>query len=458
MEIQRLVILGTGSMAGMSGVSLRTCRASFKVPQQPRHSKRSMKKIHRLSLLLLTGMLSSCANLFAPSPSVQPSIVLAAPATCPVCEPCRKCAEPVTPQVSTSAASALQAAKFADLPGWTEDNLALAWPGFLRTCSALKTRPQWTQWRAVCEAAQALSLPDAVAARAFFESRFLPWSLAAGDGSRDGLITGYYEPILKGSRVRSERAKHPVLGVPDDLLSIEFGELYPDLRFQRLRGRVEGNKVVPYFPRAEIRKREAGLASKAIAWVDDAVELFFLQVQGSGRIALAEGGQMRVGYADQNGHAYQSIGRALVDRGDLRPEQASMQGIQQWAKANPSKLDDLLNVNPSYVFFRELPPGDDGPPGALGVPLTPERAIAVDPRTTPLGAPVFLSTTQPNSSQALNRLMMAHDTGGAIKGSVRADYYFGTGKDAGQRAGRMKQKGRMWVLLPQGYPLPDGSK
>jgi len=190
--------------------------------------------------------------------------------------------------------------------------------------------------------------------------------------------------------------------------------------------------------------------------VDDAVELFFLQIQGSGRVKLPDGSMVRVGYADQNGHPYQSVGRLLVERGELKLEQASMQGIQAWARANPAKLNDLLNANPSYVFFREMPVAapkngePDGPLGALGVPLSPGRSIAVDPRHVPLGAPVFLATTQPNSAAPLNRLMLAQDTGGAIRGVVRADFFWGFGAEAGNQAGRMKQSGQMWVLLPPG--------
>ena len=182
--------------------------------------------------------------------------------------------------------------------------------------------------------------------------------------------------------------------------------------------------------------------------MDDAVELFFLQIQGSGRVKLADGTMIRLSYADQNGHPYQSIGRVLIDRGELKLEEASMQGIQAWARANPGRLDELLNTNPSYVFFREAPNSKDGPLGALGVPLTAERSIAVDPRSVPLGAPVFLATTRPNSSTPLHRLMLAQDTGGAIQGVVRADFFWGFGKEAGEQAGRMKQAGRMWVLLP----------
>lgn len=211
---------------------------------------------------------------------------------------------------------------------------------------------------------------------------------------------------------------------------------------------MEGNKVVPYWSRAEIGARGDKVPAKTLAYVDDAVELFFLQVQGSGRVKLTDGSTIRVNYADQNGHTYHSIGRLLVERGELKLEEASMQGIQAWARANPGRLDDLLNANPSYVFFREMPNSKEGPVGALGVPLTAERSIAIDPRSIPLGAPVFLATTRPNSPVAMNRLVMAQDTGGAIKGAVRADYFWGFGKEAGEQAGRMKQSGRLWVLLP----------
>jgi len=241
--------------------------------------------------------------------------------------------------------------------------------------------------------------------------------------------------------------------VPPDLLTIELADVFPDLKNMRLRGRLQGNKVIPYYSRADIVAREREHADRVLLWVDDAVELFFLQIQGSGRVKLPDGRMVRLSYADQNGHPYQSVGRVLIERGELKPEQASMQGIQAWARANPDKLDELLNTNPSYVFFREVPAkanDHEGPPGALGVPLSAERSIAVDPRHVPLGAPVYLSTTQPNSSRPLRRLMLAQDTGGAIRGVVRADFFWGFGPDAGSQAGRMKQQGQMWVLLPPG--------
>ena len=220
---------------------------------------------------------------------------------------------------------------------------------------------------------------------------------------------------------------------------------------------LEGRRVVPYFNRAQIDEGSAAVAGKEIVWVEDAVELFFLQIQGSGRVKLDSGETIRLGYADQNGYPYRSIGRLLVDRGDLPLERASMQGIKAWAKQHPAKLQDLLNYNASYVFFRELPPDLPGPLGALGVPLTARRSIAVDARYIPLGAPVFLATTMPNSRQPLSRLMLAQDTGGAIRGAVRADFFWGFGDEAGALAGRMRQRGKMWVLLPNDYPLPNGN-
>lgn len=263
------------------------------------------------------------------------------------------------------------------------------------------------------------------------------------------MVTGYYEPLIQGSRSRDANNTTPVLGVPDDMLTIDLGEVFPDLKYRRLRGRLEGNRVVPYWDRAEIMAKESKWQGKTLLWVQDPVEFFFLQVQGSGRVQLPDGKRVRIGYADQNGHPYRSIGKVLVERGAMKLEEASMQGIQAWARANPELLPELLNTNPSYVFFRELPNTEAGPIGALGVPLTAERSIAVDPRHIPLGAPVYLVTTRPSSPVALNRLMMAQDTGGAIKGGVRADFFWGFGKEAGELAGRMKQRGQMWVLLPR---------
>jgi membrane-bound lytic murein transglycosylase A len=196
------------------------------------------------------------------------------------------------------------------------------------------------------------------------------------------------------------------------------------------------------------------LAGRELVWVDDPVEAFFVHVQGSARIQLADRTTLRIGYADQNGHPYRSIGRALVERGELTLEQASMQGIKAWARQHPDKLPSLLDENPSYVFFRQIERAPehaiDGPIGALGVPLAAGRTIAVDTRFLPLGAPVFLATTYPLSNAPLQRLVLAQDTGGAIRGALRADFFWGTGDDAGRNAGRMNQTGSMWLLWPKG--------
>lgn len=366
---------------------------------------------------------------------------------CPVCPVCPAVAPPKPP------AKPLQEARWEDVKGWGADNLAEAHGALLESCGALAKQPAW---REACEAARALPAENA-ALRAFFETRFRPWRVVNPDESTEGLVTGYYEPLLRGSRERSKSFSHAIYGVPDDLLVVDLGELYPELKNFRLRGRLDGRRVVPYWPRAELTPQSAALAGKALLWVADPVELFFLQVQGSGRVELPDGRRVRVGYADQNGHPYQSIGRWLVDKGELKLEDASMQGIQAWARANPKRLNELLNVNPSFVFFRELPDNGGGPPGALGVPLTPGRSIAVDPRTVPLGAPVFLATTQPASGQPMQRLVLAQDTGGAIKGAVRADFFWGFGAEAGAQAGRMRQKGEMWVLLPSAL-VPENSR
>ena len=312
--------------------------------------------------------------------------------------------------------------------------------------------------RRACDAALAVPASDENAARRFVEATFTAWAVVPAGGAVEGTITGYYEPILQGSRTRSDRHRYPVYGVPENLVAVELESVNPELKGLRLRGRLEGNRLIPYWTRAELED-SSQFRAPVLAWVEDPVELFFLQIQGSGWIELASGGRLHLGYADQNGHPYRSIGRFLVERREMTLDQASMQGIKAWAAINPRKLREALEVNPSYVFFRELPVAEtagvaEGPIGALGAPLTAGYSLAVDPRSMPLGAPVFLATTMPLSSQPLQRLMAAQDTGGAIRGAGRADFYWGTGNEAGVLAGRMRQPGRMWILWPRDLAQP----
>ena len=392
-----------------------------------------------LGLLALAG----CSQL-PPQAPATPAPTAACPAvpTCPACPVCPT-VEPPKP-----AEKPLQAADWNELPGWSADDPSAAFTAFVASCRSLERQ---AHWKPVCASARDLTDTGNGALRAWFEARFQPWALVNPDGSRNGLITGYYEPILKGSRQRSKAYPNPVFGPPEDMVVVELAELYPELKHLRLRGRLEGRKLVPYYSRAEWTPQESKRSPEALLWIDDAIDLFFMQIQGSGQVQLADGGRVRLNYADQNGHPYRAIGRWLVERGEMKADQASMQNIKAWAKANPSRLTEMLNANPSLVFFRELPAEGSGPQGAMGLPLTPERSLAVDPRHVPLGAPIWLATTRPNTEQALTRLMVGQDTGGAIRGVVRGDFYWGSGTEAGNQAGKMRQQGRLWVLLPRGY-------
>ncbi len=350
-----------------------------------------------------------------------------------------------------------------ELPGWNSDSVEAVWPAFRIGCRALVADPKTQSvWQTPCDASANVDASSATGVRTFFETHFIPYRVAATDGRDVGRVTGYYEPLLKGSRERTPQFAVPLYAPPDDLLTVDLADLYPELKDKRVRGRVEGKKVVPYWARADIERGVTPFSAKALVFVADPVEAFYFEIQGSGRIELADGSVIRLGYADQNGHPYHSIARVLIDRGDLPQERASLSGISAWAKAHPEDTRALLDENPSYVFFREVPsplPGTldariDGPIGSLGVPLLAQRSIAVDTRAIPLGAPIFLATTMPLSKVPLERLVMAQDTGGAIRGVVRADYFWGFGPQAGREAGRMLQDGRMWLLWPKGADAP----
>lgn len=390
-----------------------------------------MKKI---SVLIIVSLLclSSCVRPPEPPPVVEEPVV----------------EEPVIVEVPIvdKGVPTLQVVDWSEVVGWQEDNPGLALGALLKSCTSLRWRPQW---QPACEEAAAMEHASEDEARAFFEHHFEPHQVSKSDGSTEGLLTGYYVPDLKGSREASADYPYPLYRRPDDLLTIDLSDVYPDLSNYRLRGRIDGHRVVPYWQRSEIESQKRPLVGQELFWVADPVELFFLQIQGSGRILFEDGERVMVNYADQNGHPYKSIGKYLIDLGAMPRSKMSMQNIRAWVRDNPDKADDLLNQNPSYVFFRSLGSDVQSPPGALGVPLTPGRSLAVDRRHIPLGAPVFVDTSWPNTDQPLRRLMMAQDTGGAIKGKIRGDFFWGMGDQAGSQAGRMKQTAQFWVFLPR---------
>jgi len=405
---------------------------------------------HRLAFLaaIAIAVISGGCEHSPPHEDAHRGIPAPTPPGPVICTNCPTTA-PDTPPLPPSAT---RESHWDELPGWATDDLGAVWPAFRESCRAIGRRPAWA---AVCAAANALpATPSDQETRQFFEQHFTPRQAVASDGNTQGLVTGYYEPLLYGSRTQSAETPWPILAPPADMLTANSAAAHPELKSMNLRGRRAGNRVVPYWTRAELEKRraEGKLPARALFWTADPIDLFFLQVQGSGQIELPDGSRVRVGFAEHNGHPYRSIGRWLVDRGELSIHQASMQGIRQWTHRNPHRLDELLNSNPRYVFFRELPVGEGGPIGALGVPLHAGRSIAIDPAHVPLGAPVFLSTTWPLSDEPLNRLVMAQDTGGAIKGVARADFFWGFGDEAGEQAGKMRQQGKMWILWPKSGP------
>ncbi len=336
---------------------------------------------------------------------------------------------------------AFRVVDFTALDGWGQDDHAEALSAFQISCDRLRKLKTTTvlgglaseieDWRPSCDAADAVA---PATAQTFFEFAFTPVKIAPEDTA---LITSYYEPELEASRVRTAKFKFPLLAKPKELVSA--GGKW---------GTRKGGSIQPYYTRKQINDGILDGRGLEIAWLEDAVDLFFLQVQGSGRLRFTDGTSMRIGYAGKNGYKYSSVGRAMVRKGLTTAAKASADTIRDYVRANPQAGLDLLAENKSYIFFREargLNPSI-GPVGALGVQLHDQRSIAVDRRYTPLGAPVWLKTEGPQGP--IRRLVVAHDTGSAIKGAQRADYFWGTGDAAGSAAGRMKGRGEMIVLLP----------
>jgi membrane-bound lytic murein transglycosylase A len=303
-------------------------------------------------------------------------------------------------------------------------------------------------WRAGCEAAAAVDATDSDAVRAYFEKWFSPHAVFDRDGSQEGLLTGYYEPELRGARRPDGRYKFPLYGRPANLVTADLGLFDASLAGHNVTGRVANGRLVPYPDRGTIVGEGLADDSEPLVWVDSAVDAFFLHIQGSGRVRLAGGGLMRLGYAASNGHPYTAIGRTLIQRGEIPRDRVSMQSIRAWFAANPDKAAEVMAQNARYIFFRELE--GDAPVGAQGVELTAGRSLAVDRRVIPLGALLWLDTRDPIDPRLpYRRLMVAQDVGHAVRGGIRADIFFGHGLLAARRAGLMKQRGRYFILLPK---------
>ncbi len=358
----------------------------------------------------------------------------------------------------------LVAVGYDDLPGWSEDRHAEAIPALRRSCEVFAMKPDAAalgtglvpmtvrDWRIPCAELPRLGAGDDTAAREFIERWFTPLRIAGGSGP-DGLFTGYYEPLLRGARQRGGRFTVPIYRRPPELVTVDLGRFRKELARQRIAGVVRDGRLEPFAGRARIDAGALTGRGLELVWVDDAADAFFLHIQGSGRVRLAGGGEMRIGYAGANGHPYTSIGRVLIKRGEIAVENVSMQTIRGWLAAHPARARDLMAENASFIFFREI--DGEGPIGTQGVALTAGRSLAVDRAFVPMGLPVWLDAIDPlDKSAKLRRLMVAQDTGGAIKGAVRGDVFWGYGADAAARAGAMKSPGTYYLLVPRGAVRP----
>ena len=372
--------------------------------------------------------------------------------------------QPVSDPSPAPTAPSFQAVNFSDIPGWSIDRTAQAIQALRGSCDRLLKAPGTRQmtdksiggrvgdWAPACRALPG-EITDDARARHYFETWFRPYRVLSGT-TADGLFTGYFEPGLRGSKTPSEIFSVPIYERPSDLVLVTLGEWRENFRGERIAGRIVNGRLKPYFSRAQIEAGALKDRAQPLAWVDDAVGAFFLHIQGSGRISLPDGDVMRVGYDGHNGHVYRAIGRDLIEEGAITKKDISLQSIRAWLAANPDRKSEMMNRNPSFIFFREI--AGEGPIGAQGVALTPGRSLAVDPKFLPLGAPIWLEADyRDDSGRPLRRLMVAQDTGGAIRGAVRGDVFWGHGEIARALAGPMKAPGRIYLLLPKTLEVAD---
>jgi len=323
---------------------------------------------------------------------------------------------------------------FDELPNWDKQDYKKALVSFKNSCKTKKTQKIYSD---ICVKAQNISN-----FKEFFTKEFKAYKIVSTLKEDSGLLTGYYEASLNGSRLRHGKFIYPVYERPDDLVVVDLSSIYPELKNYRLRGRISNGKLVPYYKRSEANSK--ALNAKTICYVDSKIDLFFLEVQGSGRVTLDNGETIYVGFSNQNGYRYSSIGKYLVKNGEIKEKEVSLQSIKSWLLNNPSRVDEVLNHNNSMIFFKQR---QTAASGSLGLSLTPNRSIAVDKSYIPLGSMLYLSSTIGN--QPINKIVMAEDTGGAIKGAVRADMFLGFGNDAMSKAGKLKSKLKLWIFMPK---------
>jgi membrane-bound lytic murein transglycosylase A len=353
--------------------------------------------------------------------------------------------------------------EYSDLKGWSEDKQGLALNTFRKSCasfykqsrnSSVKPRRVGgviSDWLFVCKAADELNVQNHIGARLFFEQNFTPLQASTVEGQK-GLLTGYYEPIIEGKFIKEPGYNVPLYSRPKNLITVNLGLFRPDLKGRRVAGRVSGGQLRPFESRAEIEMGALSGKGLELIWLKDPIDAFFLHIQGSGRVRLPDGTLQMVGYSGPNGHPYTSLGGLMRSRGLLEPDNISMKSIKNWLKENPDRAESLMQKNASYVFFRLL--DGEGPIGSQGVELTGGRSLAVDREELPLGAPIWLSGTMPSSIDPINtqvpfeRLMISQDTGGAIKGILRGDVFWGIGEDAEKMAGYMANFSEFFILLP----------
>ena len=352
--------------------------------------------------------------------------------------------------VSPDKPMALRKVSFSSLPGWKQDSLDEAFPALKRSCE----RPQ-KAWESFCAGLNRLDGQSSKEIRRYLEKELVAYQVYSY-GKKEGTFTGYYEASLKGSFQKSEDCSVPIYGIPSDFVMLNTQEVcQPGGDKGILYGRLKDGKfTTPYLTRSQINETE--MAAPVLLWVDSSVDAFILHIQGSGRVETPEG-VVHLGYAANNGHPFLGIGSIMKAEGLLESGKSSMPYIRKWLKENPKKAEQLMAQNPRYIFFRILPQSD-GPLGSAGVSLTPGRSLAVDTTYIPLNTPIFLNTKTPDGDK-IQKLVVAQDTGNAIKGAIRGDFFWGFGENAFQMAGRMKSDGEYFLLWPKGEPLPtEGQK